>query len=131
MVMYPMAVSIEFGLLGPLVVRRDGQLISVPGGKPRAVLAALLLNAGQLVAAGQLAEVLWGADPPPSARVSLQNHIKRLRQALGQDGRARIVTRPGGYAIRVASGELDGARFQAALTSARAAVRDRSWERAS
>jgi DNA-binding SARP family transcriptional activator len=129
--MYPMAVSMEFGLLGPLVVRRDGQVIAVPGGKPRAVLAALLLNAGQLVAAGQLAEVLWGADPPPSARVSLQNHIKRLRQALGQDGRARIVTRPGGYAIRVAAGELDVARFQAALTSARAAARDRSWEKAS
>jgi DNA-binding SARP family transcriptional activator/Tfp pilus assembly protein PilF len=129
--MHPMAVSIEFGLLGPLVVRRDGQVILVPGGKPRAVLAALLLNPGQLVAAGQLAEVLWGADPPPSARASLQNHVKRLRQALGQDGRARIVTRPGGYAIRVASDELDVARFQAALTSARAAARDRSWEKAS
>jgi DNA-binding SARP family transcriptional activator/tetratricopeptide (TPR) repeat protein len=129
--MYPMAVSMEFGLLGPLVVRRDGQFIAVPGGKPRAVLAALLLNAGQQVAAGQLAEVLWGADPPPSARVSLHNHIKRLRQALGQDGRARIVTQPAGYAIRVASGELDVARFQAALTDARAAVRDGSWEKAS
>jgi DNA-binding SARP family transcriptional activator/Tfp pilus assembly protein PilF len=131
MVMSPMAVSMEFGLLGPLVVRRDGQVISVPGGKPRAVLAALLLNADQQVAAGQLAEVLWGADPPPSARESLQNHVKRLRQALGPDGRARIVTRPGGYAIRVASGELDVTRFQAALTSARAAARDRSWDKAS
>ena len=71
-----MGASVEFCLLGPLVVRRGGVNLAVPGGKPRAVLAALLLEAGHLVTAGQLTEVLWGADPPPSARVTLQNHVK-------------------------------------------------------
>jgi DNA-binding SARP family transcriptional activator len=90
-----MAVGLEFCLLGPQVVRCDGLAVPVPGGKLRAVLAALLLDPGELVTVDQPAEVLWGADPPPSARVSVQNHIKRLRQALGEAGRTRIATRPG------------------------------------
>jgi DNA-binding SARP family transcriptional activator len=126
-----MAAGLEFCLLGPLVVRRDGLAVPVPGGKPRAVLAALLLDAGELVTVDQLAEVLWGADPPPSARVSVHNHIKRLRQALGEAGRTRIRTRPGGYVMDVAADELDVSRFQASLAAARAAARGRRWEQAS
>lgn len=56
-----MAVGIEFSLLGPLIVRRDGLAVPVPGGMPRAVLAALLLDAGELVTVDQLAEVLLGS----------------------------------------------------------------------
>jgi DNA-binding SARP family transcriptional activator/tetratricopeptide (TPR) repeat protein len=126
-----MAVSFEFCLLGPLVVRRDGVDVAVPAGKPRTVLAALLLDAGELVTVGRLAEVLWGADPPPSARVSVQNHVKRLRQALGEAGRARIRTEPGGYVMDVAAGELDTFRFRVSLAAARAAARDRQWGQAS
>jgi DNA-binding SARP family transcriptional activator len=126
-----MAVGLEFCLLGPLVVRRHGLAVPVPGGKPRAVLAALLLDAGELVTVDQLAEVLWGADPPPSARVSVQNHIKRLRQALGEAGRTRIATRPGGYVMCLQAGELDVSRFQNWLARAQAAARDRRWEQAS
>jgi DNA-binding SARP family transcriptional activator/tetratricopeptide (TPR) repeat protein len=126
-----MAVGLEFCLLGPLVVRRDGLAVPVPGGKPRAVLAALLLAAGELVTVDQLAEVLWGTEPPPSARVSLQNHVKRLRRALGEAGRTRIATRPGGYEMRLEAGELDVSRFQTSLARAQAAARDGRWEQAS
>jgi DNA-binding SARP family transcriptional activator len=126
-----MAVGLEFGLLGPLVVRRNGLAVPVPGGKPRAALAALLLNADQLATVDQLAGVLWGPDPPPSARVSVQNHIKLLRQALGAAARARIATWPGGYVLHLEAGELDVSRFQNLLACARAAARDRRWEQAS
>jgi DNA-binding SARP family transcriptional activator len=126
-----MAAGLEFCLLGPVVVRCDGVTVPVPGGKPRAVLAALLLDAGELVTLDQLAEVLWGAGPPPSARVSLQNHVKRLRQALGEAARTRIATEPGGYVIRLEAGELDVSRFQASLARAQAAARDGNWEQAS
>jgi DNA-binding SARP family transcriptional activator len=34
----------EFGLLGPLVVRRGGALVPVSAGRQRALLAALLLR---------------------------------------------------------------------------------------
>ena len=37
----------EYGLLGPLAVRRDGAQIPIPPGQQRVLLAALLLQAGR------------------------------------------------------------------------------------
>jgi len=119
--------EMEFCLLGPLVVRRLGAIIPVPVGKQRAVLAALLLDADRVLRLDELAEALWGPSPPPSARVTVQNHIMRLRHALGDSGRARIRTQPGGYSIEVGTGELDVARFESLLGGARAAARDGRW----
>jgi DNA-binding SARP family transcriptional activator/tetratricopeptide (TPR) repeat protein len=118
----------EFCLLGPLLVRRGGVTLPVAPGKQRAVLAALLLSAGRAVSLDELAEVLWGAAPPASARVSVQNHVMRLRKALG-DG-ARIRTHPRGYEICLDGSELDVSRFEAHLAAARAAARDGLWEAA-
>ena len=42
-----MVPEMKFGLLGPLVVHRDGIEVPVQRGRQRQVLAALLLNAGQ------------------------------------------------------------------------------------
>jgi DNA-binding SARP family transcriptional activator/tetratricopeptide (TPR) repeat protein len=120
-----MDTATEFGLLGPLLVRRGEVTLPVAAGKQRAVLAALLLSADRAVSLDELTEVLWGADPPPSARVSVQNHVMRLRKALG-DG-ARIRTHPHGYEIRLDESELDVSRFEAHLAAARTAARDGSW----
>src|SRR5215831_7746196 len=120
----------EFGLLGPLAVRRGGVEVSVPPGKQRVVLAALLLKAGRVVAVDELAETLWGEGPPATARATIQGYVKRLRKSLGGDGHGRIATRPGGYQISVAAGELDVARCEALLRSAEAAARDGCWDRA-
>ncbi|HEY2577508.1 MAG TPA: BTAD domain-containing putative transcriptional regulator [Streptosporangiaceae bacterium] len=120
---------IEFCLLGPMVVRSGGAVIPVPGGKLRAVLAALLLSQGQAVSLEDLAETLWGPGPPPTARVTIQNHVMRLRRALGAEG-ARITTRPPGYRIRADASELDVSRFETMLSAARAAARNQSWDSA-
>ncbi len=122
-----MDMATEFFLLGPLVVRRSGVTLPVAG-KQRAVLAALLLSADQTMSFDELAEVLWGSAPPPSARVAVQNHVMRLRKALG-DG-ARIRTRSHGYEIRVDDSELDVSRFEAHLAAARTAARDGLWDAA-
>jgi DNA-binding SARP family transcriptional activator/tetratricopeptide (TPR) repeat protein len=118
----------EFCLLGPLLVRRGGVTLPVASGKQRAVLAALLLSADRAVSLDELTEVLWGAAPPPSARVSVQNHVMRLRKALGAG--ARIRTQSHGYEIAVDDSELDVSRFEAHLAAARAAARDGSWDTA-
>ena len=89
----------EFCLLGPFMVRIGGVVVPVQKGKQRSVLAALLLNAGQAVSLDQLAETLWGTDPPRSARVTIQNYVMRLRKALGDAGGSLISTLPSGYAI--------------------------------
>jgi DNA-binding SARP family transcriptional activator len=120
----------EFGLLGPLQVRLGGTDVPVRAARQRAVLAALLLSANQVVPVAELAALLWGAAPPPSARVTVQNYVLRLRTALGPAGRARISTQlgqPGGYLIRVEPGELDVHRFEALLAGARAAAGTGAW----
>jgi DNA-binding SARP family transcriptional activator/Tfp pilus assembly protein PilF len=118
----------EFCLLGPLLVRRNGVTLAVTPGKQRALLAALLLSAGRVVSFGELTEALWGSAPPPSARVAVQNHVMKLRKALG-DG-ARIRTQPRGYEILVADGDLDVSRFEAHLAAALAAAKEGSWDAA-
>jgi DNA-binding SARP family transcriptional activator/Flp pilus assembly protein TadD len=125
-----MVPEMEFGLLGPLVVHRDGIEVLIQRGRQRQVLAALLLSAGRLVSVDDLVETLWGSAPPPSARQSLQNYVMRLRQTLGEAGRVRIRTEPRGYLIRVGPGELDVSRFEALLQAARSAARDGSWDTA-
>ena len=124
-----MTVSAEFGLLGPLRVRCGGAEVTVPRGRQRAVLAALLLNAGRVVSLDDLTEVLWGAHPPPSATVTVQNTVMRLRQSLGE-ARSLIRTQPRGYLISIVDGKLDVSRFEDLLRDAQAAVRNDSWPEA-
>ena len=120
----------EFGLLGPLTVRRGGAPVPVPQGKLRVVLAVLLLNAGKVVSLDDLAEALWGAAPPRTARVTMQNYVMRLRNALGEDDGGRIATHPHGYSISIGASELDIAGFSAHLAAAEAAARTGSWDTA-
>jgi DNA-binding SARP family transcriptional activator len=100
----------------------------LPPGKQRTVLAALLLNAGRALSLDELAEVLWGSALPPSARVTVQNYVMRVRKGLGPAARSRISTRPRGYLIRADPGELDVSRFEAHLRAARAAVQDKTGD---
>ena len=123
----PMAAKMEFRLLGPVEVRCDGVALPIAAGKQGAVLAALLLSAGRVVGPEELAEALWGPWPPPSARVTVQNYVVRLRKALGPAERGRIRTVPGGYVMRVADDELDVARFETLLDAAQSAAREQAW----
>src|SRR6202034_1269213 len=70
----------------------------------------------------------WQGQPPETARVTLQNYVKRLRQALGPLGYQRIVTRPAGYLIEVMPGELDVTRFTELQAAAARAARVASWD---
>jgi DNA-binding SARP family transcriptional activator/Flp pilus assembly protein TadD len=126
----PVTAAMEFCLLGPLAVRCGGVAVPVAAGKQRAVLAALLLDAGRVVPVDELAEALWGPEPPASARVTVQNYVMRLRKALGGAGRDLISTQPGGYLISAQPGELDVARFAALVGAARSAARSGQWDAA-
>jgi DNA-binding SARP family transcriptional activator len=112
------------------MVRCAGAVVPVPPGKQRVLLAALLLRAGQRVDVAELTEALWGSKPPPTARASLQNYVRRLRQALVTGGGPTVVTQPGGYLIRVGPGELDVDRFESLLAAGRAAARAGAWAEA-
>ena len=98
----------DFRVLGPLEAVADGERLRLPAGKPRALLARLLLDAPRAVAVETLTDALWGAHPPASARKVLQVYVSQLRKALGPE---RIETRPPGYLLRATDAELDLARF--------------------
>ena len=99
----------EFRILGPVEVRDDGRVVRLGGGKQRAVLALLLLNANRVVASERMIELIWGERPPATAATALHGHISSLRKALGPDV---IATRPPGYVLETAIGELDLERFE-------------------
>ena len=119
--------SMEFGLLGPLLVRAGDSPVTVTAGKQRVLMAALLLRANEVVASADLAAAVWQGRPPGSARVTLQNYIKRLRHALEPAGRDRIVTRLAGYLIQVGPGELDVTRFTELHAAGLAAAHAGAW----
>ena len=96
-------------VLGPLEVVRDGEQVRLGSGQQRRVLALLVVHANEVVSRDRLIDVLWGDGPPPSATQTLQGLVSRLRQTLGDD---RLETRPPGYRLRVASGEVDALRFE-------------------
>ncbi|MFE9425103.1 BTAD domain-containing putative transcriptional regulator [Kitasatospora sp. NPDC006697] len=100
----------EFGILGPLLVRDAAGAHPVPAPKQRILLAALLMRRGQPVPTDRLADLVWDGRPPRSAGTTLRNYVMRLRQVLGPAGE-RIETRAGGYLLRAAPSELDLHRF--------------------
>jgi DNA-binding SARP family transcriptional activator len=98
-------------LLGPLEVRRDGELIDLGGPQPRLVLARLLVADGRVVPTGALLDALWGERVPESASGTLQSYVSRLRKALGPDGAQLLRFQSGGYLLEVGSAQVDARRF--------------------
>lgn len=126
----PMTDGMEFGLLGPLLVRRGETIVKIPHGKRQIVLVALLLKANQFVTADALIEALWGASAAGNekkAEGTVRTYIHKLRRALGHEG-SRITTSPYGYLIQVVDGELDISRFEPLIKAAQSAARAGSWE---
>ncbi len=109
---------VEFRILGPLEVVRDGERVDVDGKRQRDVLTILLLEANRLVPADVLRDRLWGEQPPPTAVTSLHNAVSHLRKLLG-DG--VIETRAPGYVLHVEPECFDLARFEQRLRDAQAA----------
>ncbi|MBQ1111157.1 BTAD domain-containing putative transcriptional regulator [Streptomyces sp. 404i] len=113
----------RFGVLGPLVVGDgEGNDVTVPERKVRALLADLLAHDGGPVSADRLIHDLWGDAPPGRPSGALQAKVSQLRRVLGRD---RVVRQPPGYRLRLDRGtdEVDADRFRALVTEARP-VRD-------
>jgi DNA-binding SARP family transcriptional activator len=97
----------RYGILGPLEVTAAGQRVTLRSPKQRAVLAVLLVHANRVTPLDLLLGALWRDDPPDTAVGQVQTLVWRLRGVLGE----AITTRPGGYQLTVAPGELDAEMF--------------------
>lgn len=114
--------ELTFGLLGDLEIRDGEREVRINTGKLRVMLASLLLGTGSTVSLEELALRLWDGRPPSTMRGTVQAYAMRLRQALGDSGRAPrlILTRHQGYAIDVCAEQVDILRFRSLLGAARA-----------
>jgi DNA-binding SARP family transcriptional activator len=107
---------VEFFLLGPVEVRIKG--CDVDAGRPqqRAVLAALLVDAGRPVMPETLLARVWDGEPATGARRALHAHISRIRTLLAAGGAlgsaaVNLIRRSGGYLLDMDPGRVDIHRF--------------------
>ena len=89
---------IDFRILGPLEAVDDDGPVALGGQKQRALLALLLMRAGEVVGTERLVTDLWGERPPKTATTSLQNFVSQLRKLLGP---GTLETKAPGYVLRV------------------------------
>lgn len=113
---------LRFHVLGEFTARAGGRDLPLPGHLVRAVLGALLLAPGEVVADERLLEMAWG--PEKGSRRALQCVVSRLRSWLaehtGPDCRLlRIGT---GYRIDVPDGSVDICRFRDQVRAGAAAT---------
>jgi DNA-binding SARP family transcriptional activator/tetratricopeptide (TPR) repeat protein len=122
-----MSRGLRFAILGPLEVHGPDGPLAVSPGKQRAILALLLLNAGEVVSRDRLVDALWGEAPPPNAVKALQVHIAQLRRALAgalgdEAARSLLQTQSPGYVIHVDNDDFDLTRFEAGVDASRRAL---------
>ncbi|WP_405060005.1 tetratricopeptide repeat protein [Kribbella sp. NBC_01505] len=95
---------LQLRCLGPFELILDGVPLELPGARPRTLLAALALHAGETVAPDRLATMLWGDDEQPAdPRASIYTLVSRLRGRLGPE---LLRTRPDGYQLAVADADV-------------------------
>jgi predicted ATPase/DNA-binding SARP family transcriptional activator len=115
------AETVDFRVLGPLRVLRDGEPLKLGGPRPRALLGALLVRVGQVVSVTHLIDQVWGDEPPATATATLQMHVSALRKVLGD----RLVTVPSGYLLDATADDVDAGLFEAMIGQARQHLADR------
>jgi DNA-binding SARP family transcriptional activator/pimeloyl-ACP methyl ester carboxylesterase len=111
---------VDVRLLGPLELgRADGTVSTLGSGRERTALAALAVRAGLVVETDTLIDAIWGGHPPAGARHALHVHMSALRRTLGARP-SPLASRPTGYVLRLAPGQLDSERFEESAATGRA-----------
>ncbi|MET7935573.1 BTAD domain-containing putative transcriptional regulator [Streptomyces sp. NPDC005322] len=117
----------RFTVLGPVRAWRGEAELELGPPKQRALLALLLVRAGQPVALSEIVDVLWAQDPPSSAVNVVHRHVGAVRRLLepGLPAKAagsRLVRSSGGYRLNADADALDLLRFRQVSEAARQAA---------
>jgi DNA-binding SARP family transcriptional activator len=109
----------DYRILGPLLVSREGEPVTLGGRRNADLLSLLLIHANEVVSSDRLIEELWPWAPPANPRKAVHVYVSRLRKALGVDV---LETSALGYRLRVEEGELDVWRFEHRAAEGRQAL---------
>ncbi|WP_158973302.1 AfsR/SARP family transcriptional regulator [Streptomyces griseus] len=120
--------ALEFRLLGPVSVIREGAAVPLSGAKIHTVLAVLLLARGALVADSRLSALLWGDEPPPTSNAQIYTYVSRLRKTLGNH--VRIIRKGPGYVFDAREAEVDLFSFERLDRLGRQALEEARYEEA-
>ena len=118
----------RIAILGPLEIENGGGPEQVGGGRLRALLARLTLDAGRVVSASALVDAVWDDEQPADELHALQSLVSRLRRSLG-DGEL-VVRTAGGYRLALDPEHVDALRFERLAAAGSAALRAGDHERA-
>jgi DNA-binding SARP family transcriptional activator/tetratricopeptide (TPR) repeat protein len=121
--------SVEFRVLGPVEVWRDGTLLAFPRRQQRLILGILALQVEHVVSSERLIDFIWTNRPPALARAVVQTRISELRSILGASAAAQgaaisLETHGSGYLLRADPDLIDAHRFRGLVMQARAADDD-------
>jgi DNA-binding SARP family transcriptional activator len=111
----------RFRLLGPVEVRAGEDWRGIGAPKWRSVLAALLINPGQIVSVDALISEVWRDDPPARAANLISIYVLRLRRLMDDPDGQLLVTRAPGYQLRVTGDDTDALLFEAMVRDGRRA----------
>ncbi|MFI1469054.1 BTAD domain-containing putative transcriptional regulator [Streptomyces wuyuanensis] len=116
-------------VLGPLRLSVNGVNVTPTAPKQMQVLALMALNEGQVVTASSFVDELWAESPPRSAKTTLQTYILHLRKLISKafkdDSsvvRDILLTRQGGYLLRLPMTPFDLRQFNEFSTEGRIAL---------
>ncbi|CCH31245.1 BTAD domain-containing putative transcriptional regulator [Actinosynnema sp. NPDC047251] len=112
-----------FTLLGEVTALVDGRPVDLGPARQRCVLAALAVDAGQVVPVDRVVQRVWGPAPPLRARATLHSYLSRLRPLVGPVG---LLRRGGGYLLDVDRDAVDLHRFRDLCARARTAATDQA-----
>jgi DNA-binding SARP family transcriptional activator len=118
----------KFGVLGPVEVWADDRPVNAGHARQRAVLAALLLDAGRAVPLDVLIDRVWGEDPPRSVRNVAYGYVGRLKTLLAaaHDPGVTLSRRADGYLLQARPDQVDVHRFRGLVAHAAAGDDERA-----
>ena len=102
-------------VLGPVGIDGAGPLEP----RDRIALGVLAVRSGVTVSSEQLADALWGDDPPQSWRKQVQIRVSRLRKVLDDHA---IETTSDGYRLTLDAADVDASQFERLVERGRVLV---------
>jgi DNA-binding SARP family transcriptional activator len=106
--------ELQVRLLGRVELEVEGRLVALSSARQRELLVVLALSAAEPVSVDSIVRALWYEHATSGSRGLVHTLASRLRKTVGN----ALVTRPGGYVLRVPPENVDLFRFRSLVNDA-------------